>query len=55
MSEHASQPFIRHQDLPSDVVPVLIDVLTAVEWARFSKNLTLSRQSIIIHTFSNII
>ncbi len=44
MSDHASRPFIRHQDLPSDVVPVSVDVLTAAEWGRFSKNLTEAQQ-----------
>ena len=44
MSTHASQPFIRHEDLPSDVVPVSIDVLTPVEWSRFSQNLTPAQQ-----------
>jgi len=44
MSEHMSQPFIRHQDLPSDVVPISVDVLPAVEWDRFSQSLTKAQQ-----------
>ena len=40
MSISASQPFIRHQDLPSDAVPVVVDVVTAAEWERISQNLT---------------
>ena len=44
MFEHESQPFIRHQDLPSDAVPVLIDVLTANSWSRFAKTLTPAQQ-----------
>ena len=40
MSKNASHPFIRHQDLPSEAVPVIVDVLTASDWARFSQNLT---------------
>lgn len=40
MSNAASQPFIRHQDLPSEVVPVIIDVVTAVEWERYAQSLT---------------
>ena len=40
MSKAASQPFIRHQDLPSDIVPVLVDVISSEDWARYSKSLT---------------
>ena len=40
MSQSASQPFIRHQDLPSDAVPVVVDVMTASEWERISQNLS---------------
>ena len=45
MSDHASQPFIRHQDLPSDAVPVIIDVITSDGWLRFSEKLTAAQQS----------
>ena len=40
MSTTVSQPFIRHQDLPSDAVPVVVDVITLSEWERYSQNLT---------------
>ncbi|MEP3654125.1 MAG: leucyl aminopeptidase family protein [Litorimonas sp.] len=40
MSKTPSLPFIRHQDLPSEVVPVIVDVLTAVSWERFAGSLT---------------
>ena len=40
MSNAASQPFIRHQDLPSEVVPVIIDVVTAETWDRHARSLT---------------
>ena len=40
MSNTASQPFIRQKDLPSEVVPVLIDVVTAAGWERYAQTLT---------------
>ncbi len=40
MSNTAPQPFIRHKDLPSEVVPVLIDVVTAEGWERYAQTLT---------------
>ena len=40
MSSTARPPFIRRQDLPSEVVPVLIDILTPESWARHSPSLT---------------
>jgi len=40
MSISASKPFIRHQDLPSEVVPVVIDVLRTEDWARYAESLT---------------
>ncbi len=40
MSSTAAQPFIRRQDLPSEVVPVLIDVLTPETWTRHAQSLT---------------
>jgi len=40
MLDAASQPFIRHKDLPSEVVPVLVDVVTAEGWDRYASNLT---------------
>jgi len=33
MPQSASQPFIRHQDLPSEAVPVLVDGVAAQDWA----------------------
>ena len=44
MSQSASQPFIRHQDLPSDAVPVVVDVVTASEWERTAQNLSESQR-----------
>lgn len=44
MSKTASQPFIRYKDLPSDVVPVLVDVVTSETWARYSASLTEAQQ-----------
>ena len=32
MSEAALQPFIRHQDLPSEVVPVFLDLINSADW-----------------------
>jgi len=40
MSNTASQPFIPQKDLPSEVVPVLIDVVTAAGWDRYAQTLT---------------
>ena len=40
MSEAASQPFIRHQDLPSEVVPILLDLIGSSDWERYAKSLT---------------
>ena len=40
MSQLAAQPFVRHQDLPSDVIPVIIDLVTADIWERYSSGLT---------------
>ena len=40
MSNAVSQPFIRHQDLPSEVVPVIIDIVSATEWERYAQTLT---------------
>ena len=40
MSKAASQPFIRHQDLPSEVVPVLLDVISSDDWSRYSNSLS---------------
>jgi len=40
MSNTSPQPFIRHKDLPSEVVPVLIDVVTVDGWERYAQNLT---------------
>jgi len=40
MSNAAKPPFIHHQDLPSEAVPVIIDVLTAAEWERYAESLT---------------
>ena len=40
MSNTALQPFIRRQDLPSEVVPVIVDVLTPETWARHAQSLT---------------
>lgn len=40
MSNTAAQPFVRHQDLPSEVVPVHVDVVTTAGWERFSQSLT---------------
>jgi len=40
MSNRASQPFIRHQDLPSEAVPVIVDVVTKSDWERVSTQLT---------------
>jgi leucyl aminopeptidase len=40
MYSTASLPFIRRQDLPSEVVPVLIDVLTPESWTRHGASLT---------------
>jgi len=44
MSQNASQPFIRHQDLPSDVVPVVVDVILAADWERVAQSLTESQR-----------
>ena len=40
MSEAASQPFIRHQDLPSEVVPVFLELIRTDDWERYAKSLT---------------
>lgn len=40
MSNAAPQSFIRHQDLPSEVVPIILDVVTAIEWDRYANSLT---------------
>ena len=40
MSNATSKPFIRKQDLPSEVVPIVVDVVTTEDWSRFSANLT---------------
>jgi len=40
MSNTETKPFIRHQDLPSEVVPILIDIVTAPEWERYAQSLT---------------
>ena len=40
MSKPTSHPFIRHQDLPSEVVPVIVDVVTADVWDRYAVSLT---------------
>ena len=40
MSEAASQLFIRHQDLPSEVVPVVLDLISAADWDRYVKSLS---------------
>ncbi len=40
MSNAAKLPFIHHQDLPSEAVPVIIDVLTSAEWERYAESLT---------------
>ena len=40
MSEAALQPFIRHQDLPSEVVPVFLDLINSADWDRYAKSLS---------------
>jgi len=40
MSISEFHPFIRHQDLPSDAVPVVIDVIQSRDWDRYAQNLT---------------
>jgi len=40
MSNTASQPFILQNDLPSEAVPVLIDVVTAAGWERHAQTLS---------------
>ncbi len=40
MSKNASQPFIRFQDLPSEVVPVEIDLVTSSNWEKIAQTLT---------------
>ena len=40
MSTTASQPFIRHQDLPSEVVPIIVDIVTPADWERHAASLT---------------
>jgi len=40
MSSTTPQPFIRHENLPSEVVPVFIDVMTPETWARHAQSLT---------------
>ena len=40
MSEAPPQPFIRHQDLPSEVVPVLLDIIGSDDWDRYAKSLS---------------
>lgn len=40
MSITVSNPFILHNDLPSEAVPVIIDAITPVEWERYSESLT---------------
>lgn len=40
MPKTSLQPFIRHQDLPSEVVPVRVDIVTAETWERYAVSLT---------------
>ncbi|GGX65154.1 aminopeptidase [Litorimonas cladophorae] len=40
MSQTASSPFIHHSDLPSEVVPVVIDVITPSTWERYAEGLS---------------
>jgi len=40
MPESSSQPFIHQKDLPSEVVPVFVDIISTSDWGRFSQNLT---------------
>ncbi len=44
MTHTTPQPFIRRQDLPSEVVPVLIDVVTPGSWTRYASSLTQAQQ-----------
>jgi len=44
MSNTPQLPFIRHEYLPSDVVPVIIDVVTPESWARYRSSLTEAQQ-----------
>lgn len=44
MSSTPPQPFIRRQDLPSEVVPVFIDILTPETWARHASSLTAAQR-----------
>jgi leucyl aminopeptidase len=40
MSDATSQSFIRRQDLPSAVVPVILDIIGSSHWDRYAKSLT---------------
>ncbi len=40
MPQTTPQSFIYHKDLPSEVVPVLIDVISTSDWDRYSETLT---------------
>ena len=44
MLSTAKTPFIRHQDLPSEVVPVVIDVFSSTDWERYAESLTESQR-----------
>ncbi len=39
MSNLSAQPFIRQQDLPSEAVPIVVDVVTADDWERYAGSL----------------
>lgn len=40
MKNHTAKPFILHKDLPSEVVPIKIDVLRPDQWERYKSGLT---------------
>ena len=40
MSTTAPQPFIFHKDLPSQVVPVVVDVVSSSTWSQYAETLT---------------